>query len=77
MDKVYVNSMQILTMTVLKLVKETPTSNLWFTWYVSLWKKKVFVLYCLFSGINCSAHALYHKLTEKWVCIHKCSDLCC
>lgn len=42
MDKVYVNSMQILTMTVLKLVKETPTSNLWFT-YVSLWKKKVFV----------------------------------
>ena len=43
MDKVYVNSMQILTMTVLKLVKETPTSNLWFKWYVSLWKKKVFV----------------------------------
>ena len=43
MDKVYINSMQILTMTVLKPVKETPTSNLWFTWYVSLWKKKVFV----------------------------------
>ena len=31
MDKVYINSMQILTMAVLKPVKETPTSNLWFT----------------------------------------------